>query len=87
MEIMGVTEVLMSIGGVVISSMGYFLKSALTEIKEIKKIAHDNTVDIEVIKNDYMNKVDSINQKIDVLYQSIDKLTDKIDKLNGNING
>lgn len=82
---MGLTEILMAIGGVVMSSMGYFLKSALTEIKEIKKIAHDNTVDIEVIKTDYMNKVDTLNQKIDVLYQSIDKLTDKIDKLNRHI--
>lgn len=78
-------ELLTIIGGVMLSIIGYFLKRTMDELKEIKEITYNNKSRIDVLENDYLNKIDILNQRIDMLYNSIEKLTDKIEKLNSRI--
>jgi peptidoglycan hydrolase CwlO-like protein len=82
---MEMIDLLTVIGGLMLSVIGYFLKRTMDELKEIKMITQDNQTKIKVLENDYVNKIDSLNQRIDMLYNSIEKLTDKIEKLSNKI--
>jgi hypothetical protein len=82
---MEMINLLTIIGGVMLSVIGYFLKRTMDELKEIKEITYKNKSKIEVLENDYINKISSLNQRLDLLYTSIEKLTDKIEKLNNKI--
>jgi peptidoglycan hydrolase CwlO-like protein len=74
-------EMLIFLGGLSISIIGYFLRSSMNELKEVKKVAYNNLTKLQVIENDYLNKIDSLNNRIELLYKAIDKLSDKIDHL------
>jgi hypothetical protein len=39
-------DILTAIGGVMLSVIGYFLRSSMQEIKEIKKVSYTNKSDI-----------------------------------------
>ena len=78
-------DLLTLIGGLMLSVIGYFLKRTMDELKEIKTITYESQTKIKVLENDYVNKIDSLNQRIDMLYNSIEKLTDKIEKLSDKI--
>lgn len=80
-----INEILVLIGGVSISVIGYFLKSTMDEIKKIKEVAYQTKTKVEVMEADYINKITNLNQKFDLLYNAIEKLTDKIEKLNEKI--
>jgi peptidoglycan hydrolase CwlO-like protein len=82
---MEMIDLLTVIGGLMLSVIGYFLKRTMDELKEIKMITQDNQTKIKILENDYVNKIDSLNQRIDMLYNSIEKLTDKIEKLSNKI--
>lgn len=82
---MEMIELLTIIGGVMLSIIGYFLKRTMDELKEIKQVTYKNQSRIDVLENDYLNKIDSLNQRIDMLYNSIEKLSNKIEKLNSRI--
>jgi peptidoglycan hydrolase CwlO-like protein len=82
---MEMIDLLTVIGGLMLSVIGYFLKRTMDELKEIKMITQDNQTKIKILENDYVNKIDSLNQRIDMLYNSIEKLTDKIEKLSSKI--
>lgn len=82
---MEMIDLLTIIGGVMLSTVGYFLKRTMDELKQIKMVAYENQTKIKVLETDYMNKIDSLNQRIDMLYKGIEKLTDKIEQLNNKI--
>ena len=82
---MEMIDLLTVIGGLMLSVIGYFLKRTMDELKEIKTITYESQTKIKVLENDYVNKIDSLNQRIDMLYNSIEKLTDKIEKLSDKI--
>jgi len=78
---MDFNEFLVLMGGISISVIGYFLKSALNEVKEVKAITYDNKSKIDLLEKEYMLKTERLNEKITMLYDAIDKLNDNIDKL------
>lgn len=78
-------DLLTLIGGVMMATIGYFLKRTMDELKEIKLLAYENRTKIKVLETDYINKIDSLNQRMDLLYKGIEKLTEKIELLNNNI--
>lgn len=82
---MDIMAILTVIGGVMLSIIGFFLKRTMEELKEVKVIAYDTKSKVQVLENDYLNKIDTLNHRIDMLYNSIDKLTSKIEELNKNI--
>jgi len=78
---MDFNEFLVLMGGISISVIGYFLRNALNEVKEVKSITYDNKSKIELLEKEYMLRIERLNEKIELLYSAIDKLNDNIDKL------
>ena len=64
------------------SIIGFFLRQTMQELKDVKKIAYETKTKVEVMENDYINKIASLNQKFDLLYNAIDKLSTQIEELN-----
>lgn len=79
---MTVQELLLMMGGISISIIGYYLKTTLNELKEVKGIAYENKTKIEVIEVDYLNKVNNLNEKFDKLFDAVKDLTTEIKALN-----
>jgi uncharacterized membrane protein YgaE (UPF0421/DUF939 family) len=74
-------DFLVLIGGVSISVIGYFLRSSLNEVKEVKTITYENKSKIELLEKEYMLRIEGLNEKIQLLYDAIDKLNTNIDRL------
>lgn len=79
---MEMMELLTTIGGLMMAIIGFFLRQTMQELKDIKEVAYKTKTKVEVLENDYLNKVDALNKKFDLLYNAIDKLTTKIEELN-----
>jgi hypothetical protein len=80
-----INELLFALGGLSISVIGYFLRGALAEVKQVKEIAYQTKLKVEVLENDYLNKITALNEKIALLHDSISKLNDNIMNLNNRI--
>ena len=78
-------EILTFVCGLMISIIGYFLRGAMQEIKEVKQVTYSNATKIEVIQNDYINKVNSLNDKFEILAETIKDLNSNIKDLNNKI--
>ena len=77
-------ELLTAIGGVAISIIGYFLKSAMDDIKSVKELSYKSSTKIEVLEREYFIKIERLDEKFDLLYNAIEKLTDKLENLKTN---
>lgn len=82
---MEMIELLTAIGGLMMGVIGFFLRQTMQELKDIKEIAYKTKTKVEVLENDYLNKVNSLNDKFDLLYNALEKLTNKIEELNKRI--
>ena len=82
---MEVKDIFLTIIGIIISVISYFLKGVLGDIKEVKNLTYRTKTKLEVIENDYINKIAALNQKFDLLYNAIDKLSNQIEELNKRI--
>lgn len=78
-------ELLTIIGGIMLAIIGYFLKDTMSQLKEVKDVAYKTKNDLEVLKNDYLNKIEQLNGKFDLLYDAVKDLTDEIKQLNKKI--
>lgn len=78
-------QLLTAIGGLMVTVIGFFLRQTMQELRDVKEIAYKTKTKVEVLENDYLNKVNSLNDKFDLLYNAIDKLTNKIEELNKRI--
>jgi hypothetical protein len=81
---MSIEELLFALGGISLSVIGYFLKTALNEIKEVKNMTIDNKQKLAVLEIDYVNKVAMLNDKIDDLQATIKELTIELKQWNKN---
>lgn len=79
---MTVAELLLALGGISISIIGYYLKTTLNELRDVKNIANENRTKIEVMEVDYLNKVNNLNDKFDRLFDAVRDLTIEIKILN-----
>lgn len=82
---MEMIELLTTIGGLMLSIIGFFLRQTMQQLKDIKEVAYNTKTKVEVLENDYLNKVNSLNDKFDLLYNALEKLTNKIEELNKRI--
>lgn len=78
-------DLLSSIGGLIVSVISYFLKRTMDELKEIKLLAYSTSTKVKVLENDYVNKVQQLNDKFDLLAESLRELNKNIEKLNDKI--
>lgn len=79
---MDLMSVLTMIGGLMLTIIGYFLKSTMDELKEIKALGYKTKSDLEILKNDHINKYTNITDKFDELKSAVVELTKEIKELN-----
>ena len=79
---MTIEQLLFALGGISISVIGYFLKKTLNELEKIKVVAYETKNKVAVMENDYMNKINVLNDKFDDLKEVIKDLTIEIKQLN-----
>jgi len=68
--------------GIVVGVIAYFLKGVIEDIKTVKNLTFENKSGLELIKNDYQNKIDHITEKFDELKQTMNDLIKEIKELN-----
>ena len=64
--------------GLSITIIGYFLKQTMSDLKSVKEISYETRSKLNVLENDYINKVEALNNKFDMLNDSIRELTKEI---------
>jgi len=68
--------------GIVVGIISWFLKNTMQELKDVKQMSFENKSQLELIKNDYQNKIDHITEKFDELKQTMNDLIKEIKELN-----
>jgi len=66
------------VAGLAITIIGYFLKQTMSDLKSVKEISYETRSKLNVLENDYINKVEALNNKFDMLNESIRELTKEI---------
>lgn len=79
------TTILLWIGGLLITIIGYFLKQTMEELKQFKNMAIETKTKLGLLELDHQNKYNHLNEKIDALYDAIKDLTLEIKDLNKKI--
>lgn len=80
-----ILSLISGLGSIVVSIIGYFLKRTMDELKETKDLATRTKSELDVLKQDHVNKHEYITEKFDDLKHSIDTLTLEIKELNKKI--
>lgn len=75
-------DILTLIGGVMLSVIGYFLKSTMDELKSVKNLTYETKNQLDILKNDHVNKYANISDKFDELKSAVVELTKEIKELN-----
>lgn len=68
--------------GVGVAIISWFLKNTMQDLKDVKQMSFENKSQLELIKNDYQNKIDHITEKFDELKQTMNDLIKEIKELN-----
>lgn len=76
-----VLTVILFIGGIAVSIMGYFLKKTMDDVDKTKELATYTRERLSVLENDHNNKHASMTEKFDSLKESMDMLTGEIKHL------
>jgi peptidoglycan hydrolase CwlO-like protein len=74
-------ETLTTIGGIMLAIIGFFLKSTMNELKDVKEVAYRTQTRVEVMENRFSN----IDAKIEDLKEAVKELTVEIKMLNTKI--
>lgn len=78
-------ELIYWIGGIVVTILGYFLKTTMEELKEVKNMAVETKTKLEVVENDHKNKYAHLSDKLDELYIMVKDLILEVKELNKKI--
>ena len=79
---MEVIDILTLIGGLMLSVIGYFLKNTMDELKSVKNLSYETKNQLDLLKNDHINKYANITDKFDELKSAVVDLTKEIKELN-----
>jgi hypothetical protein len=79
---MEIINILTVIGGIMLAVIGYFLKSTMEELKSIKNLSYETKNQLDILKNDHINKYANITDKFDELKSAVVDLTKEIKELN-----
>ena len=78
-------EILTAIGGIMLSIIGYFLKSTMDDLKSVKATSFDTKNKLALLENDSINKYNNLSEKFDDLKGALVELTKEIKDLNKRI--
>lgn len=79
---MEIIDILTLIGGLMLSVIGYFLKGTMDELKSVKNLTYETKNQLDILKNDHVNKYANITDKFDELKSAVVDLTKEIKELN-----
>jgi hypothetical protein len=79
---MEMIDILTAIGGIMLAVIGYFLKSTMDELKSVKNLTYETKNQLDILKNDHINKYANITDKFDELKSAVVELTKEIKELN-----
>lgn len=75
-------DLLTAIGGIMLAVIGYFLKATMAELKSVKDLSYSTKNQLDILKNDHINKYTNISDKFDSLKDAVVELTKEIKELN-----
>jgi len=79
---MEVINILTAIGGIMLGIISWFLKATMAELKEVKDLSYSTKNQLDILKNDHVNKYDNITSKFEELKTAVVDLTKEIKELN-----
>lgn len=79
---MEVIDILTLIGGIMLSVIGYFLKSTMDDLKNVKSVSFETKSKLALLENDSVNKYNNLSEKFDDLKGALIDLTKEIKELN-----
>jgi flagellar capping protein FliD len=68
--------------GLAIGVIGFFLKRTFDDIKALQIENTNQQKDLELLKQDSINKYNRLEEKFDLLYSAVNELTKEIKSLN-----
>lgn len=74
--------ILTMIGGVMLTVIGYFLKSTMDDLKSVKTTSFETKNKLALLENDSINKYNNLSEKFDDLKGAIVELTNELKDLN-----
>jgi hypothetical protein len=77
-----VYELLVAIGGIMLSIIGWFLKQTMDDLKSVKLLGYETKNKLDILQNDHMNKHATLTDKFDELKQALNELTKELKELN-----
>jgi hypothetical protein len=83
---MEMIDLLTAIGGIMLAIIGYFLKATMSELKDVKELSYSTKNQLDILKNDHLNKYANMSDKFDELKIAVYDLTKEITTLNRSIN-
>ena len=75
-------DLLTAIGGIMLAIISWFLKSTMSELKEVKELSYNTKNQLDILKNDHVNKYANMSDKFDELKTAVMDLTKEIKELN-----
>ena len=75
-------NLLTAIGGIMLAIIGYFLKATMAELKDVKELSYSTKNQLDILKNDHINKYANMSDKFDELKAAVVDLTKEIKELN-----
>jgi hypothetical protein len=79
---MDIMTILTMIGGVMLTIIGYFLKSTMDDLKSVKGVSFETKSKLALLENDSVNKYNNLSEKFDDLKGALIDLTKEIKELN-----
>jgi hypothetical protein len=79
---MEMIDLLTAIGGIMLAVIGYFLKATMAELKSVKDLSYSTKNQLDILKNDHINKYGSLSDKFEDLKSAIVDLTNELKDLN-----
>lgn len=77
-----VYELLVAIGGIMLTVIGWFLKQTMDDLKSVKLLGYETKNKLDILQNDHMNKHATLTDKFDELKQALNELTKELKELN-----
>jgi predicted nuclease with TOPRIM domain len=79
---MAMIDILTLIGGVMLTIIGYFLKSTMDDLKSVKILSYETKNKLDILQNDHINKNANLSDRFDELKTALNELTKELKELN-----
>jgi hypothetical protein len=75
---MGTEHILMFIGTMLFSIIGYFLKITMDDLRGVKDMTIQTKSELDILKNDHTNKYEKLTEKVDDIREDIKEVKELI---------